>query len=211
MKILTLLACLWVAAPVAAQPYTVLVNGQSVPAAVMPNTSITVFVAGSHGSPTDWINLVPVGTPEPSVWGVWRYLNGQQVAPPTGVLAASVTFPAQPVGVYEARYYCCGSWTRLATSPPITVANTPGYLLPVLACLSAACVQPAIGAIVELHDHLLTTILTQVTGNEGLAGFYVPVVSFLAPYVVVRYGDQTRTLDPPCLAGCLTTVNMGIP
>jgi hypothetical protein len=84
---------------------------------VAPGQTVTGTVANGPGNKTDWIGLYQVGG---ATTLDWKYLNGSQTAPASGVTTASVPFamPSVP-GVYELRFYA-GSML-LATSQAITV------------------------------------------------------------------------------------------
>jgi len=76
------------------------------------------MIAGGSGNATDWVALFAAD-------GVtrldWKYLNGLQTAPATGLFEATVPFtlPATP-GVYTVRLYAKNTQTLL-TSAAVTV------------------------------------------------------------------------------------------
>ena len=86
-------------------------------AAVTTGTTITASWSGV-ASPTtsDWIGLYRAGDPDTN-WISYRYNTG-------GTASGSVGFDA-PVtaGRYEFRYFYNATWTKLATSNSVTVAN----------------------------------------------------------------------------------------
>ena len=86
---------------------------------VTPGGAVTATVANGPGNPRDWVGVSATGE---STYLDWRYLNGTQVAPTTGLTGAAVPFtlPITP-GTYVLRFYS-GS-TLLATSAVITVAT----------------------------------------------------------------------------------------
>ena len=80
---------------------------------------VTATVTNGPGARTDWIALYPAGS---STYVDWKYLNGTQYAPPTGMTSATVTMtmPMTP-GNYTMRLYT-GS-TLVASSATIVVSN----------------------------------------------------------------------------------------
>jgi hypothetical protein len=99
-----------------AMPATTLtVNTQSVEI----GGSVTATVVNGPGARTDWIALYPEGS---STYTTWRYLNGTQTAPATGLTNATVNMPMPMTpGNYTLRLYT-GS-TLVATSAIVTVSN----------------------------------------------------------------------------------------
>jgi hypothetical protein len=79
---------------------------------------VTTTVTNGPGGRTDWVALYATGA---STYLNWKYLNGTQTAPVTGLNNATfdVTMPTTP-GTYFFRFYT-GS-TILATSQTVTVA-----------------------------------------------------------------------------------------
>jgi hypothetical protein len=89
------------------------------PLTASPGAIITVsWTAPSGGSASDWIALIPVGSPNSAyVW--WKYTDGAT----KGTMA--VPAPAT-AGTYEFRYLPSGGYTDVARSNPVTVT---GYSL----------------------------------------------------------------------------------
>ena len=100
---------------------TITVNTPSVP----PGGTINFTIANGPGNPMDWVALVPVdGADTASVY--WTYLNGQKSAPSAGISNATLQFPAPTtLGSYDLRLFSNNSYTRIARSSAITVANAP--------------------------------------------------------------------------------------
>jgi hypothetical protein len=86
--------------------------------AAAPLGIVTATVANGPGHVGDWVGLYAAGG---TTFLDWRYLNGTQTLPTTGVGDGTVgfTMPATP-GSYVVRFSC---ETVLATSPSITVAG----------------------------------------------------------------------------------------
>jgi hypothetical protein len=101
---------------------TVLVPTITVPATVAPGGALSVTVANGPGSPTDWVGLY-CPTPQPDgAYVDWKYLSDTQVAPGSGLTAATVhlAVPAS-VTVCEVRWFGHDTFMRLATSTPVAV------------------------------------------------------------------------------------------
>src|SRR6185503_6130120 len=80
---------------------------------------LTATVTGGPGFRTDWIAIYPEGA---STYVDWKYLNGLQTAPATGLTdaAVSIAMPTTP-GTYTLRLYTGA--TLVATSANVTVAS----------------------------------------------------------------------------------------
>src|SRR6185436_19396065 len=80
---------------------------------VAPGGTVSVSVSSGPGARTDWVGIFATGA---STYVDWRYLNGTQTAPATGLTAATfnLTMPTT-VGTYVIRFYT-GTSTLLATS-----------------------------------------------------------------------------------------------
>ncbi|MFA6257798.1 MAG: peptidoglycan-binding protein [Candidatus Paceibacterota bacterium] len=94
---------------------------------VAPGTTVTVNVSDGSKGAQEWVALYLASNPDSaySVNSNWKYLNGTQTAPSTGLSSATLQFtlPTTP-GVYNFRYFAkVGFATRLAISPNITVAT----------------------------------------------------------------------------------------
>jgi hypothetical protein len=88
---------------------------------VAPGGNVTVTLANGPGNRFDWIGLYSNGGGG-SGYIDWKYLNGTQVAPATGVSSGDITFtmPSTP-GTYTLKLYSNGTYTQLASSGQITV------------------------------------------------------------------------------------------
>ncbi len=80
---------------------------------VLPNTAISVTLTNGTGNPTDWLGLAETGAPDTS------YLQFVYVGAGT-TRTWNFTVPAT-LGTYEVRLFANNGYTRLATSPAITV------------------------------------------------------------------------------------------
>jgi hypothetical protein len=102
---------------------TVLINLKPAPSITVSSTTVTTggtvtaTVTNGPGNRTDWVALYPAS----GTYVDWKYLNGSQTAPATGVTEATVSFtmPTTP-GTYTLRFNAGA--TLLATSATITVA-----------------------------------------------------------------------------------------
>jgi len=118
---------------------SVTVNGSSSPITVNGGTTLTVGISNGPGNRSDFVMMVPAGA-APNHWsGIYQYLGGGAARPATGRTSASLAFAAPTGGgTFEFRLFENDSWSRLATSPVVTVnAANP---TPVIATLSPATV-----------------------------------------------------------------------
>jgi hypothetical protein len=91
------------------------------PVTVAPSASVTVGVTGGPANTTDWVGLYPIGGANSS-YVAWKYLNGTQTAPGTGVSSATLTFTMpSTTGNYELRFLASNGYTRLAVSTAVAV------------------------------------------------------------------------------------------
>jgi len=113
-------ATLTVTAPVPTPALTV--NGGPGAVSVNGGTSLTVGVTNGPGNRSDFVMLVPTGSAANHWSGIYQYLGGGTTRPAVGQATASLTFVAPPAGgTFEFRFFENDSWTRLATSPVVTV------------------------------------------------------------------------------------------
>jgi hypothetical protein len=103
----------------ASAPFTIAAPPSlSLSAATVPGGSNeTVTLLNGLGGPFDWIALAPTSAPDTS------YLQYVYVGSGVTTRTWTVTMPLAP-GTYEFRLFQNNGYTRLATSPPVTV--TPG-------------------------------------------------------------------------------------
>ena len=101
----------------AAPPPTITLSATT----VAPGGTVTATIANGPGNAGDWVGLFGASAPD-AAYVDWRYLNGTQSRPGSGVTGAAVTFtmPAAP-GTYNVRFFLNDSWTKVATSATITV------------------------------------------------------------------------------------------
>jgi glucose/arabinose dehydrogenase len=105
------------------------INGSSNPATVAPGSTIAVGVSNGPGNISDWVMMVPAGSP-PQTWGTYMYLSGSRTRPVTALMSATIQFVAPPSGSYEFRFYQNDSFTLLATSSVVTVQTaTPALTI----------------------------------------------------------------------------------
>ena len=86
------------------------------PATVTPGGQVTVTLTNGSGGAKDWLGFAAVGTPD----GPGKYLQWVYVGAGVTTRTWTVTAPATP-GQYEFRFFPNDSYTRTATSPPVTV------------------------------------------------------------------------------------------
>jgi cytochrome c5 len=86
------------------------------PGTVSPGGTVTVMVANGPANRNDWVALYAAGG---STYLNWKYLNGSQTMPATGVTGATVTFVMPTtMGTYSLRFY---TGTTLLATTPVTV------------------------------------------------------------------------------------------
>jgi subtilisin len=161
----------------AALPFTIGTPTLSVSAtSVQAGASVTVTLGNGFGGSTDWLAFALSSSSNSS------YVQYTYVGAGVTTRAWTVTAPATP-GTYEFRLFTNNSYTRVATSAPITVSGGPTPVLSV----SATSVRA--GASV-------TMTLTNGYGGSmdwlALAATTAPTTSYLA-YTYVGAGVTTRT------------------
>jgi hypothetical protein len=97
-------------------------------ATVQGGSSETVTLSNGLGGPFDWIALAPTFAPDTSYWQFLYVGSGVTTR------AWTVTMPLAP-GTYEFRLFQNNGYTRLATSPPVTVTPGPNPM-PAISSLS---------------------------------------------------------------------------
>jgi hypothetical protein len=87
-----------------------------------PGATVPVSVSGGPANRYDWVGLFSVIAPDINAAVTWKYLNGSQTPPSSGVASASLTFAApQTPGLYEVRFFRNNGYQRLAVAGPIVV------------------------------------------------------------------------------------------
>ena len=81
---------------------------------VAPGSPITVTLTNGVGGLYDWLSFAPVSATD------WSFISYVYVGNGTTTRTWTVTAPSTP-GTYEFRLYLNNSYTRTATSPPVTV------------------------------------------------------------------------------------------
>ncbi|MBY0495569.1 MAG: S8 family serine peptidase [Cyanobacteria bacterium] len=92
---------------------------------VAPGGVISFTVANGPGNRADWVGLAPAAAADMGKID-WIYLNGTRSAPASGIANATLQFiaPATP-GSYDVRLFSNDTYTRIARSVAIPVANGP--------------------------------------------------------------------------------------
>jgi len=99
-----------------------LVNGGSTALNVVGGSTLSITLINGPGHRSDYVTIVPAGSPNTFWSGVYRFLNGTTVAPSAPVTDTVLDMPAPlTAGTYEVRFFADGWYTRLATSGLITV------------------------------------------------------------------------------------------
>jgi hypothetical protein len=86
-----------------------------------PGQSVSVTLQNGPGNPKDWLSLGAAGAAD-TAYSDWKYLNGTRTAPASGLTTATVSFiMPTTAGTYSVRLFANGGYSKLATSPTITV------------------------------------------------------------------------------------------
>jgi uncharacterized protein (TIGR03437 family) len=185
-------------------PASIMVNGVSEPGtvSVAPGEAITATIANGPGSPTDWVTLAAVASPDSSYFA-WQYLNGATTPPTHGLNAATLTFTAPTTtGTYEIRLYANNTFTRLTASATISVSDQS-------ASTTVALTSPAPNTTATLPASI--TLSADVTSNLAIASvnFYAGSLligsSTTAPYQVTWVPPAPGSYD--LTASAIDTVN----
>ena len=81
-----------------------------------PGAAVVAAVHQGPGSNTDWVGLYQSGAP-PTSFLQWRYLNGAQSPPASGLTEAMLTFNApNTLGSYEMRLLASNSYNVVSTA-----------------------------------------------------------------------------------------------
>jgi ribosomal protein L35AE/L33A len=90
---------------------------------VQPGAPIQFTVTNGPANATDWVSLAVDSAPD-GTYLTWKYLNGLNTAPTTGVSNATLQFTApSTAGTYNIRFFANNTLeVKLATSVTITVA-----------------------------------------------------------------------------------------
>jgi hypothetical protein len=159
------------------------------PTAIGPGGTVTVTVAGGPANRTDWIGIYAEGG---STYLEWKYLNGTQTAPATGMTGAAVAFtmPAA-VGNYTFKFWA-GS-TLLATSSTVTV----GVVAPSVTVSTTTAVSGGTIAVTVANGPAVRTDWVGVYPTGG------------GTYVDWKYLNGTQAAPATGLAGA--TFNLTMP
>jgi hypothetical protein len=88
---------------------------------VSPGGTINFQVSNGPGGTLDWVAFHLAGADD-RTYQQWQFLNGTQSPPSSGLTSASLQFTApQTPGTYNIRFFANGGYTKLATSPAISV------------------------------------------------------------------------------------------
>ena len=156
--------------------------------AVTIGVVVTATVANGPAQTGDWIELAAVSGP---YYMDWRYLNGTQTAPATGVAGAAIPFtmPMAP-GTYVMRFYSGAA--LLATSAPITVSMPA-------TTLTASTTSVAVGC---------TVTATLVNGPGGRTDWIAVYPEGSSTYVDWKYLNGTQTAPATGMTGAVIPFTM---
>ena len=140
-----------------------------------PGAAVTATLTNGTGNAGDWLSLAVVGAPDSSNV-TWTYVGGGLVT-----RTWTVTLPTA-LGAYEFRLYSNNTFTRLATSPSITVAN----LNPIPTVTSLSPANLAAGS---------ATFSLTVTGTGFVNSSVVQFAGAARPTTFVSATQLTATID----------------
>ena len=134
-----------------------------------PGQTVTVTVAAGPGNPTDWVGLFSSGAAD-NVFLDWKYLNGTRTAPGAGTSGAAMSFTMPTTtGTYNFRFFANNGFTKLATSPAVSVAPSTTPVLEV-----APSSLPFGGVSLGSSRDLMVTVKNAgggtLTGNASVTG-----------------------------------------
>jgi hypothetical protein len=161
---------------------------------VVRGATVTATIANGPGTAGDWVGLFSASAAD-GTYVDWKYLNGAQTRPGSGVTGAAVTFtmPATP-GTYNVRFFLNDTITKLATSATITVtAAAPSILL------SATTVARG------------GTVTATVANGPGTVGDWVGLFAAAAAdgtYLDWKYLNGTQTRPGSGVTGAALTFTM---
>jgi hypothetical protein len=151
-------------------------------ATVASGGSLSVSLAGAPGGALDWLALAPVGSPDTTV-AQWAFVGA-------GVTTRAWTVTAPAPGTYEFRLFLNNTYTRAATSAPVTV--------------TAAVSPPALAAstgTLKLGGSVTVTLTNGPGGAEdwiALAPLGSPTTNVARwTYVGAGIRNRTWTVVPP--------------
>jgi hypothetical protein len=124
-------------------PPTIAVGGLKSGAIELPNTAMSIVVAGGPGDRTDWVGIATPNQPQNTETEYAYLVTGTMQRPPVGtpgVISATLSLLApSATGHYEARFYAddgASTLTLLATAP--FVVSSQGVATPTAITLSPA-------------------------------------------------------------------------
>jgi hypothetical protein len=153
-----------------------------------PGETISVTLIDGPGNSYDWLALAGVGDPD-TVYSQWTYVGAGITS-----FAWAVTMPATP-GDYEFRLFRDGGFTRLATSPTVTVQA----LAPSIASISPTKVR-AFGP-----GFTLT-----VTGADFVPASEIQINGVRRATSYVRSTELTATLSASDLATTAASIDITV-
>jgi subtilisin family serine protease len=149
--------------------------------------TVTVTLVDGPGNSSEWLALAGVGDPDTS------YLQWVNVSPGATTASWTAIMPTTP-GDYEFRLFGNGNFTRMATSPTVTVEEAPPDPEPPTDPPSSAVLD--VSATAVNGGDSVTVTLSDGPGNSGdwlaLARVGDPVTSYLQ-WIYVGAGATTAT------------------
>jgi Putative Ig domain len=150
------------------------------PATATFGQALTATIANSPGAAGDWVAMYQTGAAN-NQYLQWKYLNGQQTAPGTGLNAAVLNFTApSTIGTYELRFFRNNAFSLLATSPAISVTGPSPTAPSVALTPSAGAPGGTLAAVIANGPAGVAdwVALFQTGGTQYLEWKYLNGVSF---------------------------------
>jgi hypothetical protein len=168
----------------------------ALPATVNPGQNIAVAVSNGPANRSDWVALYRTTNTNPTSYVDWKYLNGLQSLPATGIANGNVTFSApMQSGQYFVRFMLTNG-TVLATSSTITVASS-----------TATSVTPS-ATTLTAGSSLIAQIANGPAGRYDWVGLFAVGASNASS--VARF-YLNGTLNPPATGASTANVSFTAP
>jgi glucose/arabinose dehydrogenase len=180
---------------------TLAINGASGAVSVVGGSTITVGIVNGPGFASDWIVMVPAGSPAQAWTSTYMYLSGTKMRPALPMTSATLPFPAPTAGgSFEFRFYQNDSWTLLATSAVVTVTASSG---PTLA------INGSTGPLTVVAGSTIAVSVTNGPANVSDYLLLVPAGSPAQTWGDYKYLSGSRTR--PATGMTSATVNFTAP
>jgi hypothetical protein len=173
---------------------TVTIVGPTItlPTLVASGDTLNVTVANGPGSPTDWVAFYCPATQSDAAFLDWKYLSDTRTAPASGLTTATLHFPVPASATTcNVRWYANDTFTKLATSAPVTVLTitVPSTALP--------------------GGTLSVTVVNGPGSPTDWVALYCPATQPDAAFVDWKYLNDAQTAPGSGLTGA--TIHVAVP